>query len=130
MPQIKLIFNPLALNLIVPSTWDNLKRGLRDAVENSFLIAGRNDVAFTFLSAMHTDGEAPLQIEVLYTAGTDEYGTGTIFDPDDAMKEAATKALRAHFAAFLKEHGMGAITPSVWIRPQYKSHFVGGVVEK
>lgn len=90
-------------------------------VEEVFGIEDKHDVAFTAISALHTINEAPVQIEIKYTVGEDEYGMGKPFDPPKEQREAlATKikeAMAKHIPAFS--------SVSVWVRPQRESLFKG-----
>ncbi len=129
MPQIKVYFNPMASNALNNLPLNELDRWLTEALESAFEISGKNDVAFDVFDVRYTARESPVQIEVLYTAGSDEYGTGSVFDPDDTMKTRAINQLKLHFRLFLKVNGADNIVPSVWIRPQYNSKFEPGVAE-
>lgn len=79
-----------------------------------------HDIAFSAEDLVYTRGEADFQLEVRYTAGTDEYRRGKPFDPDDGEREKLAdriqKTAEARFA------GLG-YTISVWIKPSYKSVF-------
>ena len=126
MPQIKVYLNTKALSMITEDKFDNLKIWLTYAVERAFEIEGKDDVAFNIISVLYTSNESPVQIEVIYTAGEDEYNTGSIFDPTETEKDIAILEITASFSNFLLNHRMVALTPSVWIRPQYKSRFRAG----
>lgn len=126
MPQIKVYLNRMAADMIVDETFDVLSRSLIGAVETAFGLEGKNDVALDILDVRFTTNEAPVQIEVLYTAGEDEYGTGKPFDPNDAEKTNAIEAIRSCFAEFIARNCIAAIVPSVWIRPQHGSKFKPG----
>lgn len=128
MPQIKVYLNPVARVFITESTFKDLYRLLTAAVEAAFGIEGKNDVAFDVFDVRYTANEAPVQIEVLYTAGEDEYNVGKPFDPDDDEKMAAFAGIRNSFTEFLARNHIATFTPSVWIRPQYKSLFKPGEV--
>gem|GEM_PF-1408034 len=129
MPQIKVLMTGIAHNMITPGVFPEMDRALTEAVETAFNIKGRHDVAFDVLYLPYTRGESPVQIGVIYTAGTDEYRTGRIFDPTKEEREAAAIKVQESFAAFLIANGIGPITPSVWIIPLYNSHFLSGQVE-
>ena len=115
--------------MITADKFPDLSLWLTSAVESAFGIIGRNDVAVDVFGVLFTRNEAPIQIEVPYSAGTDEYKTGEIFDPSEEVREAVVIKIRANFAAFLKKHDIAPIVPSVWILPQYKSTFKVGEVE-
>ncbi len=130
MSQIKVFLDFKTGNMITTSEeFKDMGIRLISAVEEAFGISGRDDVAFDIFKVLYTQNEAPVQIEVLYTAGTDEYGTGQIFDPDEDMKARAVELILKGFNEFLWARRIGSIVPSVWIRPQYKSVFKPGKVE-
>ena len=128
MPQIKLFLNQKAQNMF-DGTFDELGARLTAVIEKVFGIQGKNDVAFDVFGVIYTKNEAPVQIEVHYTAGTDEYNTGQVFDPTRVEQMKAVDEIRAAFQLFQFEQGIEAIHPSVWICPVYKSLFQSGCVE-
>lgn len=127
MPQIKVYLNPTALNMITDEKFGDLGLRLTESVETAFGICGKGDVAFDIISVLYTRNESPVQIEVLYTAGTDEYKKGKLFDPSETKKKKVAHKIRSTFEDFLLEHKIATLVPSVWIRPQYKSLFQEGV---
>ncbi|MFA6315061.1 MAG: hypothetical protein WC648_01680 [Candidatus Paceibacterota bacterium] len=126
MPQIKVYLNRLAANMIIDETFDDLSRSLIATVEAIFGIEGKEDVAFDVFDVRYTANEAPVQIEVLYTAGEDEYGTGKPFNPGEDEKAAALVEIRHSFVEFLSRNRIDTLVPSIWIRPQYESKFEPG----
>jgi len=129
MPQIVLFLDEKARNMIVPDTFEDLGIVLIEAVEAAFGIKGHNDVAFDVIAPLFTKNESHVQIEVRYTAGKDEYGTGSVFDPNEATRTLAITQIRTAFMEFLHVHGIDLISPSVWIRPHYNSTFSPGVAD-
>lgn len=128
MPQIKVFLNPKALNVIPSESFNELGTRLSLVLEATFGIQGKDDVAFDVFGVLYTMNEAPVQIEVLYTAGEDEYGTGKVFDPSQKEQDSAITNILAAFAEFLKAKSIDSVVPSVWIRPQHKSRFKPGIV--
>jgi hypothetical protein len=128
MPQIVVILNPEGLRAIERHTFDDLDSCLTKAVEAAFGIEGENDVAFDVSHMVYTRNEAPVQIEVFYTAGEKEYGRKEPFDPTRTQRKLAIAKIRKAFREFRRSHKIAAITPSVWIRPQYDSPFKPGKV--
>ncbi|MDP2934788.1 MAG: hypothetical protein Q8N59_03430 [bacterium] len=89
-------------------------------VEEVFEIQGKHDVAFTAIKALHTINEAPIQIEIKYTVGENEYGKGELFDPP-----AEQRKLLAAKVKKLMDFTLPNFPASVWIRPQRESLFKG-----
>ncbi len=88
-------------------------------VEDIFGIKGKNDVAFTVVPAIHTINEAPIQIEIKYTVGEDEYGKGEPFEPSKEQKELLAQEIQKIMAKYPPQ----PCSASVWIRPQRESVF-------
>ncbi len=88
-------------------------------VEQFFKIEGRNDVAFTAVSAIATINEAPIQVEIRYTAGRDEYGQGKPFDPSEEEQEL----LASLIMGVVQGLTLGKYKVSVWCKPYHNSVF-------
>lgn len=88
-------------------------------VEQFFKIEGKNDVAFTAISAIATKNEAPIQVEIRYTAGKDEYEWGKPFDPSEG-----DQLLLANRIIYANKHlTTGKFKTSVWCKSHHKSVF-------
>jgi hypothetical protein len=123
MPQIKVILNPTAQKRIPERLYSKIGENFTSLLEQTFDIVGKNDVAFDILPALYTLNEADVQIEILYTAGEDEYKTGKPFDPDEHLKDLASQVLKQYFCELMAGNRIPDITVSVWIRPQHHSKF-------
>lgn len=127
MPQIYVILDSYLAKTFRPGeALDVFIQSLPRVVERHFDIEGRNDndIAITIIQALKTVGEANIQIEIRYTAGSDEYGTGEIFDPSSARQIALIEGIHKLF----KNHpGFGfnapALTLSVWCKPYRGGEF-------
>jgi len=125
MPQVFMILSPEICEKHSKETIYTLMnifgQTLIKIVEEVFEIEGKHDVAFTAIPALHTINEAPIQIEIKYTVGEDEYGMGKPFDPSKGQREAlATKIKEA-----MAKHMLEFRSVSVWVRPQRESVFKG-----
>jgi hypothetical protein len=130
MPQILVMMNPKAANMIFSAIYPDLDQALTDAVAQAFEIPGhRDDIAFDIQHLAYTRGEAPVQIEVSYTLGDGVYEKGVVFEPSQVQMETLTRLASENFAQFLANHGIGEIIPSVWVKPEPGSHFCPGKVE-
>ena len=130
MPQVYVILGPEAkasLDQKVHGAQMLCELGafLINTVEISFAISGRNDVAFTAVSALATVQEAGVQIEIRYTAGTDEYDRGEPFDPTRDEQKRISERVKKVVDRWVQINKMDALcwTPSVWFKPYYNSHF-------
>jgi len=121
MPQIFVIRKPGSRCLLTDREMIMLGRRLIPVVEKGFGIEGHNDVAFDDVVPENTINEADFQIEIRYTAGTDEYGWGKPFKPSVRRQEKVADLVEAEFRAFLKNRKVSDRTLSVWCKP-----FVGG----
>jgi hypothetical protein len=81
-----------------------------------------NDISCSAENLFYARGEADLQVEIRYTAGTDEYGRGVPFDPTE--EDRATLAEKIKDSVRIKIFST-EFTLSVWIVPHYKSAFIG-----
>jgi len=121
MPQVYIVLGSNCPSLLrrKKDKMDELADRFVATVEKSFCITGLNDVVYTVVEAHSTCGEADIQVEVRYTAGTDEYGKGFPFDPDEKTREALTEILYKEFSSFLEEnHAQTSdYSISVWVIP-------------
>lgn len=118
MPQIMVIVGPKAREALAgKEVRRELDGALTQTVEKIFRIGGRDDVAFDIVLADHTRGEAPVQIEVHYTAGTDEYGKG-VFDPSPLLQQTLARSLQDVAVEMLR------LSVSVWVIPVRGSVFL------
>lgn len=136
MPQVYMILGPDVKGRLISGNIHmgeirDLGKSFMDAVEKAFGIEGKNDVAFTAVSAECTEGEADFQVEIRYTGGEDEYGVGEPFDPTSEQQETLSDLLWEKFNKWIMGGGQfGGFnlnwTLSVWHKPFYKSHFHTG----
>lgn len=123
MPQVFIIVSPQVSGFISDGELTTLGKRLVTVVEEQFGIADKKDVSFTCIRAVAERGEANIQVDVRYTAGTDEYGWGMEFDPDREVLEKLADAIGATFGLFLNEMGLSPLSLSVWPQPVYNSVF-------
>ena len=125
MPQIYVILDSYLAKIFCPGeALDAFIQSLPPVVERHFDIMGKNDVAITIVRALKTVGEANLQVEIRYTAGSDEYGTGEIFDPSAARQQALIENIYKIFKNFPGfQHNAPALTLSVWCKPYRGGEF-------
>jgi hypothetical protein len=98
---------------------EEIGQALIKTVEEVFDLEGKNDVAFTAVNAAHTISEQPIQVEVRYTAGEDEYKRGKPFDPPESQRRMLADAINNR----LKELLPPRINSSTWVKPYYHSTF-------
>lgn len=122
MPQIYAIMDPKAEETL-RAYFPLLSPELIRVVEEGFDLEGLDDVAFTAVPAIWTQGEKNIQIEIRYTAGKDEYHRGVSFDPSEEEQEKVSDLVHAAFEEFLKRHRLPHVSLSVWCKPHYKSVF-------
>lgn len=124
MPQIYVILDPyLARNYCNGEGVDAFFQNLVPVIERQLGIEGKNDIAITVVQAVRTVGEASVQVEIRYTAGTDEYGHGLPFDPPSAIQERLAKTIHREFEAFqARSFSAPRLTLSVWCKP-YRGGF-------
>ena len=120
MPQVYMILDPSALTIMVDEEAEmyDLSRSLIRVTERVFCLEGKDDVACTIVKAVSTMNEAPIQVEVRYTAGENEYHTGTPFDPPKDIREQLANELIAEV-----RHHFRDVKVSAWIKPYYRSVF-------
>lgn len=124
MPQIKITFGSLKIaRLFKKYMRKMLKQMLIEAVEKGFHLEGKKDVVVTIIVALETEGEAPVQIEVNYTVGTDEYEPGVIFNPPLEEKMLVDELIASALKKFFAEYHMSPVPYSVWLMPYDKSYF-------
>lgn len=93
--------------------------------EKVFGLEKEDDTAFTAVNAVCVLHESEIQIEIRYTAGEDEYGTGEVFAPSkeqrillaDSILEAMQEPLRGI-----------AKSVTVWVKPYEDSVFKGAPI--
>jgi hypothetical protein len=95
MPQVLALITPEVQDNLLPLL-DEVGQTLITITERIFQIEGEGDVAFTALPALCTINEAPLQIEIKYTAGDYEYGRDKPFEPSKTQKQALIKAIAVY----------------------------------
>lgn len=124
MPQIFMLIAPGAQDLFKKDPKNRLDGiealggWLCDATEEIFEIKGRNDTAFDAVNLFHTIGEKPIQIEIRYTVGEDEYDKGESFNPSDEKKRKLVAKIKERIK------NITGINPSVWVIPVSDSVFV------
>lgn len=121
MPQVYVIFGPATSGLLTVDEINDLGKRLIPVVEKGFGIEGTEDTAFTAVRAVATINEADVQVEIRYTAGTDEYDWGKPFEPTLQAQEDLTDLIRIEFREFLRHHGLSDYSLSVWCKP-----YIGG----
>ena len=119
MPQVYMILAPGVKNDLGIGLIREMGTALIKLVEQMLGIEGKEDVAFTAVEAIVTKNEAPIQIEIRYTAGKDEYGRGKPFDPSEGRQ----KFLAKHIVEAIKTLISGKFKCSVWFKPYHKSVF-------
>lgn len=122
MPQIYAIIDVKA-KAILRAYFSLLSPELIKVIEEGFGLEALDDVAFTAVPAIWTQGEKNIQIEIRYTAGKDEYHRGTPFDPSEEEQDKISDLVHAAFEEFLKKHKLPHVSLSVWCKPHYKSVF-------
>jgi len=126
MPQIYVILSsPRAERMYCPGqAIDTFLHSLFPIVEQRFGIEGKNDVAMTVIEARRTTNEADIQMEIRYTAGEDEYGTGQPFDPSVEVQRELIEEIGAMFTATAGvKNSAPPLKLSVWCKPHYHSVF-------
>lgn len=94
MPQVFIMIRPRVQNReeLQGEKLEALGQALMADVERTWPET-REDVALSVVSLVYAFKEADVQVEVRYTAGEDEYGTGKIFDPSKEEKERLVAAM-------------------------------------
>ena len=125
MPQIYAILDPhLADNYCKGDGLDVFFQTLKPVIEKRFGIEGADDIAITVVSAVRTVGEANVQIEIRYTAGTDEYKKGRPFDPSLKTQEDLIEDIHQSYLSYRRQRPASqALKISVWCKPYYNSAF-------
>ena len=124
MPQVYMIIGPSIQQDFVLGRLSDLGLKLVKMVEKFFDIEGRNDVAFTAVSALCVRNEHEVQIEVRYTAGEDEYDWGVPFDPSVETQEKLAEEIKGVFSAYFEgRQFFREPSLSVWTKPYYKGSF-------
>ncbi|TSC92005.1 MAG: Uncharacterized protein CEN90_120 [Parcubacteria group bacterium Licking1014_17] len=121
MPQIFLKIAPIAQSAMTKKIIAVLDSELSRLVVKIWDVPKR-DTAFTAEHACYARGEAELQFEVRYTAGKDEYGKGSPFDPTEEEQDKLSELMEERAREVLAKEGIG-FTVSVWPKPQYNSTF-------
>jgi hypothetical protein len=125
MPQIYVILDKYVADNFCPGeAIDTFFHKLVPVVEKRFGLEGKNDVAITVVRAVRSVNEANIQVEIRYTAGTDEYGTGVPFDPTVGVQEALIEDIYKTFQTSPRlEFYSPRLTLSVWCKPYYGGAF-------
>ncbi|MFA7252608.1 MAG: hypothetical protein WC027_02020 [Candidatus Paceibacterota bacterium] len=116
MPQVYAIIGKEAQRECTELEIDAFLERVGLCVSKRFDIVEEQDIATTVIHAARTKGEAQIQIEIRYTAGTDEYGKG-IFDPSVEVQEALIDDIRRQFERHFKSLHRRVGRPSVWCKP-------------
>jgi hypothetical protein len=123
MPQIFVMLSPFVQLSLGLRERDMLKY-LDDAISPlvvSVWGVPEKDVAFSAMDLAYTRNEAHVQIEVRYTAGEDEYGTGTSFEPTKEKRGQLITEINWAVSESLREkYGFSC---SAWTKPYKESTF-------
>lgn len=122
MPQNKVIISPEMVGYFNKYRWELLAKMFKEAVIKAYDVP-ENDVAFTAIAALFTEGEGDIQVENACTAGKDEYDQGESFNPTEEQQKYLAKLIKSAFDAFLKEQKMPPMSLSVWSMPHYGGYF-------
>jgi len=122
MPQVFMILDPSVWLIISEEKLEDLNQSLIRVTERVFGLEGKKDGACTVVKAETTINEAQIQVEVRYTAGEDEYHTGTPFDPPKKVQEQLADELISE----VRHQFEKKFTVSAWIKPHYGSVFKPG----
>ncbi len=114
MPQIFMIVSPRVKGVVVPLLGE-LDLVLTLAVIDGLGSEVTGDVTFTAIEALHTRDEGEIQVEIRFTAGEDEYHTGTPFDPSRDQMEYCAGRIAGVLERLLAPTGVRSF--SVWIQP-------------
>lgn len=82
----------------------------------------KNDVGITVVPVLFTRNEANFQVEVQYTYGKDEYGTGYIFDPTEQCK----KFTMFMILATIRPYTNWLVKSSAWVIGHKDTAFMTG----
>lgn len=123
MPQVYAIIDRSLVSCFDKETFAALKKEITPIIESKFGIEGHDDVVLTAVSALYAEGEALIQIEIRYTAGTDEYNWGKPFDPSIEVQKDLADVLELAIFAFCLHRKLPKVTVSVWCKPYYNGFF-------
>jgi hypothetical protein len=120
MPQILVTLGPKTEHSFGKEMAELFGKALIPIIEKGF---GVKDAAFTSVRATSTINEADIQIEVRYTAGTDEYKIGKPFDPTPKEQEVVRKSIKERAARFFSDNGLPQYSTTEWTQPHYGGGF-------
>jgi hypothetical protein len=75
-----------------------------------------NDIAFSAVQLAYARGGADVQIEIRYTAGTDEYDRGSAFDPSEEEQTDLCIFIAIFVKAIFDREKLN-LTVSAWCKP-------------
>lgn len=122
MPQNKVIISPDVIRYFCKYRWELLAKKLKEAVKEAYQVP-ENDIAFTAISALFTEGEADIQVENACTAGKDEYVRGEPFNPTEEQQKHLARLIKIAFDGFRKEQELPPMSLSVWSMPHCGGYF-------
>lgn len=120
MPQVFMMIAPEAQKELFDEKLKNLGHSLIEVTARGFGIEDEDDVTFTAVNVDCTVGEAPIQVEVRYTVGEDEYNREVPFVPSREQMDALCDAI---IIAIGKQQILSRWRTSVWVRPVRDSVF-------
>ncbi len=121
MPQIYLKIAPVAQSAMTQEVLKEIDEEFSERIWTLWSIP-ENDVAFSAENLIYTRGEADIQIEIRYTAGTDEYNKGELFDLDKGKQRLLSDSLGIVIKRILTQKNL-SFSVSVWIKPSYHGIF-------
>ena len=121
MPQIYLKIAPVAQPAMTQEILERIDEELREKIR-VLLNVPKDDIAFSAENLVYTRGEADIQIEVRYTAGTDEYSWGRPFDPDEGQQRALSGSLSVAIKEILAQKNL-PFSVSIRCKPFYHGIF-------
>ena len=121
MPQIFLMISPDAQQVMTEAAILRLDWALSRLVRECLGVPV-SDIAFSAVNLSYARNEANLQVEVRYTAGTDEYGKGEPFDPSEEVQKILSAKMEKAAQDVLAKRNLH-LTVSVWMKPFYRGTF-------
>lgn len=125
MPEITVEVSPPYVCLFMSGRFvedmkEDFKNWFIKAVEETFGLAGKNDVDFKIIATpiiFCSKKIVDIAVNINYTVGKDEYNTGKIFDPTEPEQEALIEKIKNEFDDIRKKYNLPHLSFSVWCIP-------------
>jgi hypothetical protein len=125
MPQIFLMMSPEMKSVVDHVILREFDEEITGLIASQWSVP-ESDIAFSAEFLAYERGEASIQIEIRYTAGSDEYEQGRPFDPNEERQRLLSVAIINAVKDIMRKKRKKVPVPavSVWCKPFYRGLFI------